>query len=440
MSTRPFRILTRWTIVLLAVCILLTGLPAQARAASSARDEYELAWRLMGDLQNDRSAMIVVPGGKLDYPLLYDLLNMVYPFQFVLSWTEFRTPAGVVQKISVELDPLETREWRETARTRAKQVVNQTVAPGMTDHQKALILHNWLIDNCDYDFDADGSSQLPFTAYAAMELGSAVCSGYTNAYTLLLREAGVPVVRINGDAPNFDGQGNDGAHTWNMVLVDGQWLFVDVTWDDSEEGPALDYFLLSYEIMARDHRTNIAPYYRFLQYVMPERVDLADALALRGLFRGMSGGSYNLGLSPDRAQGAVMMARLLGLDEDMPTSHPFTDVPDWADVHVSYLYDLGLTTGTSPTRFSPSSKITVNEYLTFVLRAMGYKDGVDFTWHQASKLGLKLGLVTSDQLAALAVRPFLRADMVNITYAALDAVCADGQTLNERLSVLASAA
>ena len=45
-------------------------------------------------------------------------------------------------------------------------------------------------------------------------------------------------------------------HVWNMVkLDDGNWYYVDLTWDETEEpGKVLyDYFNVSYQMIANDH-------------------------------------------------------------------------------------------------------------------------------------------------------------------------------------------
>lgn len=45
-------------------------------------------------------------------------------------------------------------------------------------------------------------------------------------------------------------------HAWNAVYIDGQWLYVDCTWDDPiSKKPQLlhDYLLVGPEKMAKDH-------------------------------------------------------------------------------------------------------------------------------------------------------------------------------------------
>ncbi|MDR3206712.1 MAG: hypothetical protein LBT60_00075 [Oscillospiraceae bacterium] len=417
-------------LALLFVFALLPSVSPPARAAAADVDEYEAAYLLVSAVRAGKSQISFTHVNDLDYYLVMDLFNAVYPIMFGLAKADFERPEATVT--SLRLDVVEGAGWVDRAAEKAKAVAAAVLTPDMSDTRKIRALHDWLVLHCQYDHSATEADMLPFTAYGALVEGSAVCSGYANAMVLLLREAGIPVLRINGFAYTPDGIG----HAWNAVLAEGAWLYVDATWDDSDAGSPRDtYFLVPEAVIAREHITEIPPYFRFLQYVSPARPDYAAALAERGLFKGMAAGDYQLDSLPDSAQGAEMKARLLGLNEDAPfaLTHPFTDVPAWADAHLSFLFDRGLAKGTGGTTFSSSTGITLNDYLTFVLRAMGYKDDVDFTWAKASDFGKVLGLVTDDQLAAFTARPFSRADMVNITYAALSLPCADGQTLSDRL-------
>ena len=69
-----------------------------------------------------------------------------------------------------------------------------------------------------------------FTAYGALVTGKAVCEGYTAAYYLLCREAGLWCAYRDGHP---QGQG----HTWNMVKLDTGIYNVDVTWCDGYGKP-----------------------------------------------------------------------------------------------------------------------------------------------------------------------------------------------------------
>lgn len=156
---------------------------------------------------------------------------------------------------------------------------------------------------------------------------------------------------------------------------------------------------------------------------------LADALSQMGLFRGMTTG-YELEGSTTRAQGLVMFLRLMGLEDEAlkaTASVPFTDVPaaHWAHPYVSYAYHNGLTTGVSQTSFGPDAAVTAQHYLTFLLRALQYAEGTQFTYNTVLADTATLGLFSQEELAA-AGGSFVRHKMVYLSYYAL--FCENGQS------------
>lgn len=159
---------------------------------------------------------------------------------------------------------------------------------------------------------------------------------------------------------------------------------------------------------------------------------LASDLKELGLFEGVSDSSFELERAPTRAEALVMLIRLLGEEEAAVSgdySHPFTDVPEWADAYVGYAYQTGLTTGISDTEFGMLDASCAT-YLTFVLRALGYEEGEQFSWSSPYLLAKKAGLLPS----SVKINGFTRADVVLVSYAALSAYQAGTeQTLAEKL-------
>lgn len=94
-----------------------------------------------------------------------------------------------------------------------------------TRFQIVQALHDYLVRNCVYDRSAVNEVISPSrTAYGVLANGKAVCQGYSLAYKLLLRRAGVPAVYVGSDSMQ---------HAWNMVQMENNgWYHVDVTWDD----------------------------------------------------------------------------------------------------------------------------------------------------------------------------------------------------------------
>ncbi len=76
--------------------------------------------------------------------------------------------------------------------------------------------------------------------------------------------------------------------------------------------------------------------------------------------------------------------------------HAFTDVPAWADTVVGYAYSISLTAGTSQTTFGSDLPMTVTQYLTFLLKVLGYDSEKDFRWDQATILAETLGLTKGE--------------------------------------------
>ena len=148
--------------------------------------------------------------------------------------------------------------------------------------------------------------------------------------------------------------------------------------------------------------------------------DCADALAELNLFKGTDDG-YQLDRSLTREEAATMLVRLLGQEEEALLSsaekHPFTDVSEWADPYVSYLYREGITTGVTETTFEGKNPCTAQMYVTFVLRALGYTEAAeDFTYATATDFAQEIGIADALTLGG---ESFLRDNAVAISYVAL---------------------
>ncbi len=132
---------------------------------------------------------------------------------------------------------------------------------------------------------------------------------------------------------------------------------------------------------------------------------------------------FELERAPNRVEGAIMLIRLLGKEDEAMQGcflHPFSDVPSWADKYIGYMYRNDLSKGTEGTLYGSSQPLSAKQYATFVLRALGYKDGTDFSYNQALDKAHELGILTSsDATKFKGSHTFLRDDMVSVSYDAL---------------------
>ena len=113
-----------------------------------------------------------------------------------------------------------------------------------SDYAKALWLHDWLLNQLDYDKSLKWSS-----AESALTRGLGTCQSYESAYSKLLTAVGIENAETRD---TYDG------HTWNAFKIDGEWYQVDCTWDDSNDDwynfdERRLYFGLTDELMSIAH-------------------------------------------------------------------------------------------------------------------------------------------------------------------------------------------
>ena len=172
--------------------------------------------------------------------------------------------------------------------------------------------------------------------------------------------------------------------------------------------------------------------YRVISY-LPKYEDLANALNSVDLFRGTPQG-YELNRPATRLEALVMMIRLLG-EEQAALAYtgncPFTDVPNWGRPYVAYAFSKGYTKGVSSTLFDMDSSVTPPQYITFVLRALGYSD-TDFQWDRAPDFAVQAGLYSQNEIT-LTHTPFYRDQVVYLSYYALEGRGKNGVALLDKL-------
>lgn len=156
----------------------------------------------------------------------------------------------------------------------------------------------------------------------------------------------------------------------------------------------------------------------------------AENLSAIGMFRGTDNG-FELDRAPTRSEAAIMLVRLYGAEETAKTayetgeiSHPFTDVSDFTSPYVAWLYTNGITNGYTETTFASQRPCSSQNYVVFLLRALGYKDGTDFEYTDALTFAQEKGFYEPVMFPG----EFLRDDLAALTYQGLAADTADGET------------
>ena len=162
---------------------------------------------------------------------------------------------------------------------KAKDIINNITNSNMSDLEKELAIHEYVVKNTAYDYDNYINLTLPedsYTAYGTLIMGRAVCQGYADAMKLLLNLAGIEAQVVIGYAGE--------PHAWNIVKIDGEYYHIDATWDDpvpdTGNKVTYTYFNLSDEQIAKDHEwirkkypTSTSEKFQYLQSMYHANID-----------------------------------------------------------------------------------------------------------------------------------------------------------------------
>ncbi|MDO5784452.1 MAG: RICIN domain-containing protein [Eubacteriales bacterium] len=145
------------------------------------------------------------------------------------------------------------------------------------------------------------------------------------------------------------------------------------------------------------------------------------ALQRLGLISGSEDGDLMLEKAGTRQEGFTLFLALLGEQDKANAtqySYTFTDVADWFGNYAGYGVYQHYTSGLSEKHFGAQDAITAQQYMAFVLRALGY---TDFNWTESINKAVEIGLCTQQQADHWTNDTFRRQELMEISYLALSA-------------------
>ena len=180
-----------------------------------------------------------------DFPAILDVYFNDNPQHFWLGKGATSFFSGN-KLTAVELTYTFTGDELTTAKSKfeaAAAAVLSGITDDMSQFEIELYLHDYLVSHVTYDLDAPHAHD----AYGALVEGRAVCEGYARAFQYLLQQAGIPSYVVTGQSKGED-------HAWNLVKIDGEYYYVDVTWDDQDnDNKYYSYFNVTTETLCEDH-------------------------------------------------------------------------------------------------------------------------------------------------------------------------------------------
>ena len=219
------------------------------------------------DLGLYRIPQVILDGvilGAADISVALRALSDDYPELFWLSQTFSHLSDEDMNYTSVRgysvFEPSEVESMKSGLEV-ALNGFYSSVGDGLSPYEREKLVHDYIIGNCDYDSETKTGSELSHKAvithsvYGALVDGLCVCEGYGRSVQLLLCGLGVDCVSVTGLAYNAAGDESELVlHLWNAVELDGEWYYLDATWDDQEdEFQRYEYFNVDDELLSVDH-------------------------------------------------------------------------------------------------------------------------------------------------------------------------------------------
>lgn len=168
----------------------------------------------------------------------YSLRNFSLPFVFELNYMSFTAKSlEINQELNQKITELNEK---------VNEIVNKANA-FKTDYEKVLFVYDYIVENTVYDdetadkLDTEEALTTVYpaqTAYGCLVEGSAICSGYSEGFQLIMQEMGF----VCGNA--FGKDKEDGVeHQWNFLQLEDEYYFFDLTWGDPKdiENKEVDY-------------------------------------------------------------------------------------------------------------------------------------------------------------------------------------------------------
>lgn len=121
------------------------------------------------------------------------------------------------------------------------------------DYNTIKNLHDYIIDNTAYNLDSASNQNLR----SALLNDESVCAGYSEVFQYIANILGYECYSVSGSTlPTPE---DNTLHEWNIIKINGNWYWIDTTWDDvidvdgKEIGPIYEYFLANDDVFNIDH-------------------------------------------------------------------------------------------------------------------------------------------------------------------------------------------
>lgn len=178
-----------------------------------------------------------------DTNLLSLLNNYVHPYNSFDSII-FNFDENIIE---IEIEHTYTEENINKINMIVDEIIDNNIDANMSTKEKIKTIHDYIIDKTEYDtLKTENINDITYQsnmAYGVLVEGYGICSGYSDTMKLFLDRLNIVNYKISNDQ-----------HIWNLVLLDGEWFHLDLTWDDpvSDKNITRDnYFLINTDTLEK---------------------------------------------------------------------------------------------------------------------------------------------------------------------------------------------
>lgn len=167
-----------------------------------------------------------------DSKLMSNINNYVHPYN---SFKTIKTKVSSSNEITLEIQKKYSKEKITKINELVNNVISELDLNNVDDLTKIERIHNYILNHTVYDKNTNNFDIN--SAYGSLIEGHSVCSGYADAFSIFMNIYKIPNIRVSSEN-----------HLWNLVYINGKWLHIDLTWDDSENNKYdNNYFLITKE-------------------------------------------------------------------------------------------------------------------------------------------------------------------------------------------------
>lgn len=414
-SIKNYRINRIFAAFLIVIILLgyMTAIPANAAVSSNYVSINEAINVVHNDLLAHKKNITVYVSTDIDLyndswspyyevfiPAAKDNPNSEYGYSpwFNSEWPSCQEGAEITKVCKnkwiikfLDINYLTTQSQEKDFNRKLENIIEQLDLWNKSDYMKYKGIYEYICDNVTYDEEAyakhcagNYTDRLPYTAYAALMEGKAVCAGYSRLFYAMCRYMGLPSRYVLGIADGRNGWSN---HAWNLVKLNNNWYQLDVTWDAGTPSYNWRYFLKGDKAFSKDHaldsqadikglsnedyevqNKDYAMISRFRDTDGLECYDAVWALSDKGIISGTGKTTFTPAATISRGEIATMLYRCIG-DCDGRLYNIFKDVStnDYYNEAAAFCAMTGIVTGYPDGTFRGKEKITY-EQLAVILR------------------------------------------------------------------------